>query len=189
LAWASVGSTGMAACATGGQTLHTFAGCGLPDVVEDLDKIWKQQYRRKWRKLKVLLVDEVSVLSREVLDHLSSKVDHVQNYEQKTPNKSSGKAFGGIQLIFCGDIHQLPPMTPRKKKDEYHDDSDDDTKKRSEYEIVRNRGFAFESQVCRQSLFEMVELTQVYRQKGKEKFVRVLNNIRAGNCSKEDSFF
>lgn len=90
--------TGVAAIICQGQTLHSLAGCGVPTYVADFDKCWKQKNR--WRKLSTLIVDEVSMLEPSYLDWLDATVRSIRGVPHK--------AFGGIQLIFCGDFGQLP---------------------------------------------------------------------------------
>ena len=46
-------ATGIAATHISGTTLHSQSGCGIPQQLEDFDRMWKQQSREKWRKLKV----------------------------------------------------------------------------------------------------------------------------------------
>jgi len=68
--WAIVAPTGIAALAVGGQTIHSFAGCGVPQLVKDFDRCWGKKAKERWRSLKVLMIDEISMLSGEFLDHL-----------------------------------------------------------------------------------------------------------------------
>jgi hypothetical protein len=66
----SVGPTGTIACSLEGQTIHSFAGCGVPVTIKDLDQIWKIDRRKAWRKVRVMLTDEISMMSSELLDNL-----------------------------------------------------------------------------------------------------------------------
>lgn len=87
LSWVSVGPTGTIACALEGQTIHSLAGCGVPVTVTDFDKIWGDNDRKQaWRDLKVLLIDEISMISGEFLDNLSHVVCQV---------RKNTAAFGG----------------------------------------------------------------------------------------------
>ena len=54
-----------------------------------------------WRELEHLIIDELSMLSGEFLDRLDAEVQKV---------RSDSRPFGGIQLIACGDLLQLPPI-------------------------------------------------------------------------------
>lgn len=102
-------STGLAACNIGGITLHSFAGIGLGK--EDADKLVKKVKRnrknmRKWRTVKVLIVDEVSMIDGELFDKLEYVARKVRRKE--TP-------FGGIQLVLTGDFFQLPPVPDKDR--------------------------------------------------------------------------
>lgn len=105
-------STGIAATHIGGVTIHSWAGLG--DLLYDVElgkKITDSQIReianRRWilwkiRKIKVLIIDEVSMLSGTLLD----LVDRICKEA-----KGRDEPFGGIQIILVGDMFQLPPVT------------------------------------------------------------------------------
>jgi len=46
-------ATGIAATHISGTTLHSQTGCGIPQTIEDFDRMWKPQSRDRWRKMKV----------------------------------------------------------------------------------------------------------------------------------------
>jgi ATP-dependent DNA helicase PIF1 len=74
--WVATASTGSAAIPLGGQTLHSFAGVGVPGVVKDFEKAWNKS--DKWRGLQVLIIDEISMISGEFLDLLSNVVSQIR---------------------------------------------------------------------------------------------------------------
>eukprot|EP00667_Euglena_gracilis_P003453 EG_transcript_3461 len=95
-------TTGQAACAIGGTTLHYFAGLRpfqktAKEVFEDL----KDDAKHRWRDAEVLVVDEISMLDGQTFDLLNEVGQRVRR--DKRP-------FGGIQLVLCGDFYQLPPV-------------------------------------------------------------------------------
>ncbi|SCZ87336.1 BZ3500_MvSof-1268-A1-R1_Chr2-2g04802 [Microbotryum saponariae] len=99
-------STGMAACNIGGTTIHSFAGIGLgleaPDQL--VRKVQKNKTARgRWQRLKVLLIDEVSMVDGDLFDKLAYIAEGLRI-------KGKGKPFGGIQLVVTGDFLQLPPV-------------------------------------------------------------------------------
>lgn len=94
--------TGAAAVLINGQTLHSFLGIGLgKDSVDDLvTKIMARPKTKKiWDDTDIIIVDEISMLSSELLTKLNNVAKEV---------KTNNKPFGGIQLIFAGDFLQLP---------------------------------------------------------------------------------
>eukprot|EP01133_Synstelium_polycarpum_P012907 gene12907-15161_t len=98
-------STGIAACNIGGTTLHSFAGVGLGDKTsKDYIRTLSNHTRNaaRWRAARVLIIDEVSMISAEFLD----KLEEIGRGVRRSP-----KAFGGIQVILVGDFCQLPPVT------------------------------------------------------------------------------
>jgi ATP-dependent DNA helicase PIF1 len=80
-------------------TLHSWAGIGIG---KSYDRAIANKFtRERWCRTDVLIVDEVSMLSKELFEMLNEMGQKIRF------NKS---LFGGIQLIFCGDFYQLPPV-------------------------------------------------------------------------------
>eukprot|EP00796_Vickermania_ingenoplastis_P010151 gene10151-7108_t len=100
-------TTGIAALQLGGSTLHSFAGCGLVNPRDKKSFILQRVNRAhnsviRWRRCKVLVVDEVSMLDGtlfEMLEYIARRI------------RGSRSPFGGIQLVLCGDFLQLPPVS------------------------------------------------------------------------------
>ena len=85
-------------------TLHAFAGIGLGvgSIVELLAHVRKDSRAvARWLTFKVLVIDEVSMLSAELFDALNAIAKAL---------RSSDQPFGGIKLILVGDLLQLPPI-------------------------------------------------------------------------------
>lgn len=102
-------STGIAATHVGGMTLHAWSGIGIADRMtpELLDSITnKEHVAKRLQKAKVLIIDEVSMLSANVL----SMVDEVVREVRHEPDL----AFGGLQVVLVGDFFQLPPVSRSK---------------------------------------------------------------------------
>lgn len=150
------GSTGIAAVAIGGQTLHSWAGLGLAD--QPADKI--AQYLlgvrsaacKRILKAQRLVIDEISMVHCELL----TLVDMVFRIVRDNP-----KPFGGIQLILSGDFCQLPPISKSKGKI-----------------------FAFQSDSWSAAEIHVGMLTKVFRQKD-QAFADALNDVRVGNLTSE----
>ena len=87
------------------KTIHSWAGIGLAngDVERIVERVDKNFLKKKdWRKTRTLIIDEVSMMSKRLFDIL--------DIVGKTARNCHSRPFGGIQLIFCGDFYQLPPV-------------------------------------------------------------------------------
>lgn len=93
--------TGSAAAVIGGRTLHSSLGIGLAKETVDLLLKKIKKSKRAWIDLEFLIIDEISMLSAELLDKLEYIARHVRNCD---------KPFGGVQLLFSGDFLQLPTI-------------------------------------------------------------------------------
>ena len=101
-------STGIAATHISGMTIHSWSSIGVKQelTAHDLDRIAQnERVVRRVSRAKVLLIDEVSMLSAQTL----GLVDKVCR-ELKDPEK----AFGGLQVVLVGDFFQLPPIARRE---------------------------------------------------------------------------
>jgi ATP-dependent exoDNAse (exonuclease V) alpha subunit len=101
-------STGIAATHIGGMTIHSWSGIGIKTKLDKyiLNKIASSQYiNRRIRRAKVLIIEEVSMLTSDTL----SMVDAVCREIKQHP-----EPFGGMQVVFAGDFFQLPPVVRRE---------------------------------------------------------------------------
>ena len=97
-------STGIAAVPNNGTTLHAFAGVGLGN--EPLQRLiarvrGNKRAKKRWKRCRSLLVDEVSMLDADYLDKLDGVAKAI---------RGSTEPLGGIQLILVGDFFQLPAV-------------------------------------------------------------------------------
>ncbi len=91
----------------GATTLHSWAGIGLgKEPVEQLVAKMNHDKKATWWKTRVLIVDEVSMMSQKLFELLDDVGRLVRD-------RCSHRPFGGIQLVFCGDFYQLPPVPDR----------------------------------------------------------------------------
>jgi len=98
-------STGIAATHINGITIHSWAGIGIKDKLTDGDifKLLKKRYlMQRFKKTKVLIIDEVSMLHSFRLDIVNRVCSLF---------KQNGLPFGGLQVVLCGDFFQLPPIS------------------------------------------------------------------------------
>ena len=86
------------------RTIHSWSGIRLAkgpknQIISNILK--NKNIRSTWRKVKVLIVDEVSMMSKKIFELLE---------EVARSTRLSTLPFGGIQVIFTGDFYQLPPV-------------------------------------------------------------------------------
>jgi len=106
LVWAP---TGVAAILVGGQTMHSKPGPGIAESSESFKNMWA--HKKYWRHVKTLVLDEISMVDAEFLDWIEAHVRMMVGLNRaEFGNGNAEKAFGGMQLIFCGDFCQLPPI-------------------------------------------------------------------------------
>ncbi|MBK9272185.1 MAG: AAA family ATPase [Saprospiraceae bacterium] len=153
--------TGVAAILIGGQTIHSFfkfpPGWITPNDYRPLPKKMIQQ-------IKMIIIDEISMVRADLLDH----IDAVLRLSAK-----NDLAFGGIPMIWIGDLYQLPPIVSTNEEREY-------------FGSVYPSPFFFSSKVMqRLDNFELIELNQVFRQ-NEMRFIRLLNRIRLNEADEED---
>lgn len=97
--------TGIAASLLKGKTIHSFFALGIRDNFSDKDIKdigTNTRLRKRFKELKVLIIDEISMVSPTIFT-VMDKVLQVA--------KKNEKPFGGIQLILSGDFFQLPPIS------------------------------------------------------------------------------
>ncbi|HEX7027501.1 MAG TPA: helix-turn-helix domain-containing protein [Gammaproteobacteria bacterium] len=101
-------STGIAATHLNGRTLHSWSGIGVLDALTDaeLEKLGRsKRLKRNYTGVKVLVIDEISMLHPHQLDMVDRIARRMLDSE---------KPFGGLQVVLCGDFFQLPPVSPGK---------------------------------------------------------------------------
>lgn len=176
-----VAPTGIAALNAGGVTIHSmfqlpFAAF-IPDYTapvfsDSLKFETRESLRRHFRmnatkksvirNMELLIIDEVSMLRADLLDAMDFMLQSV---------RKKNAPFGGVQVLFIGDLLQLPPVI-----------------KNEEWDTLRKyyRGkFFFHSQVVQRNPPLYIELTKIYRQTD-ETFINILNNLRNNIVSRDD---
>ena len=199
--------TGIAATHIGGTTIHSATGVGVPSHHSDFERRMRggnaSRAKALAQHLEVLLVDEVSMLAAEFLDLLDEQLRAlVAQFGRGVHLKGKGEkpaklpAFGGIQIVACGDFFQLPPIVGKVPLQTWSRLRDADLKQgravlysgldasRRE-ELFLNRGFAFQSSSWWRADLLFVELTRVWRQSD-EQMVAVLNRVRRGTTTRVD---
>ena len=159
--------TGVASIVCQGQTLHSLAGCGVPTYVSDFEKCFK--HNKRWGAMKVLIIDEVSMLQPSYIDWLDQTIRSIR--------KRPSEAFGGIQIILCGDFGQLPGVSSGVSIQRERPSSGSD--KEIPVNVMECPGFVFQTAFWRDANFVVAELTTVFRQ-SEVAMVEVLGKVRRG---------
>lgn len=174
-----VAPTGVAAVNAGGTTIHSFfqlpfspfipepelvASSNLYDRFRLLQNLRIESEKRKlFREMELLIIDEVSMVRCDVLDSIDIILRHFRQKE-RIP-------FGGVQVLFIGDLFQLPPVVQD-----------------SEWRILGefyDSPFFFDAAVIRESPPLYVELKKIYRQRDPV-FIEVLNRVRNNEITNHD---
>lgn len=114
-------STGIAALNVGGSTIHSFLGTGLKGHIADLHQHYPDLNERvdlaqRLQGVNVLVVDEISMLTGDYLEMMSRWLGYARQKRRGQPMTP----FGGVQVIFCGDFLQLPPVQTRTGRQATH---------------------------------------------------------------------
>ena len=146
--------TGVAALNVGGQTIHSFFQ--FPPTFIDPNSIRRRKNAKLFEKLQTLIIDEVSMVRADVMDGIDTAL-RVQRDNLTTP-------FGGVQVVLCGDLFQLPPIVRDGEMKTFFDEQ-------------YGGPYFFFAKVFREIHPSSLELTTIYRQRD-DNFIRILNKIR-----------
>ncbi len=146
--------TGVAALNIKGQTIHSFFEF-KPNVTESKIRKKKTDF---YKKIDCIIIDEISMVRADLLDCVDKFL--------RLNGKDKSENFGGIQMIFIGDLYQLPPVMVEAEK--------------KIFEEHYKTPYFFSSKVFKIFDFDFVELNKIYRQKD-NLFINLLNIIRSNS--------
>eukprot|EP00986_Skeletonema_menzelii_P000586 scaffold162_cov143-Skeletonema_menzelii.AAC.5 len=146
-------TTGVAACNVGGITIHSFGGVGAGNG--SMADMAKRVMGNEYTKQRWREVDVLVI--DEVSMMAGSFLDKLSFIASRARNDR--RPFGGVQLVVCGDFFQLPPVELSKD------------------------GFAFEAKCWSEVIKCSVLLTQVFRQRGDQTLLNILDEARIGELS------
>lgn len=177
-----VAPTGIAAINAGGVTIHSQFGIPfglfIPDSSFRIDTFkvkintpytmvkhlnMRDQKRKLLQELELLVIDEVSMLRADLLDTI--------DFVLKSVRRQQHKPFGGVQVLFIGDLMQLPPVV-----------------KEEEWNILKqyyNSIYFFDARVLKTEKPVYIELDKIYRQTDST-FIDLLNNLRNNAVTQAD---
>ena len=159
--------TGVAALNIGGQTIHSFFSF-KPDITEEqavkiAEKLIRRGKSRLYTGLDILVIDEVSMVRPDLLDCADAFLRAMRR-DPYTP-------FGGVKLVFIGDLYQLPPVVKPHE--------------RGLFSRVYGGNYFFDSKAFKLLRPEFVELEKVYRQKD-ARFIKLLNSVRNNSAGEAE---
>ncbi len=153
--------TGLAAINVGGQTIHSFFK--FPPRPFEPTELKRRFNKSLFAKLECIVIDEVSMVRADILDAM--------DYFLKLMGPDRSLPFGGVQMIFIGDLFQLPPIV-----------------RRDFLGVLHSKGYEspfFFSALCLEEVDLIhLELTKIFRQNDAY-FLNILNNIRNNNMDYE----
>lgn len=160
--------TGVAALNVQGQTIHSFFGFP-PRIItpkEAGQKTTRKDLLRLYKNLDVLIIDEISMVRADILDGIDIFLRR---------NRENFKPFGGVQMIFVGDLFQLPPVVKN------------DPMERAYFTDYYDSPYFFSAKVMQEPDFEIehLELRKVYRQDSRH-FLRLLEAVRLNTADFDD---
>ncbi len=176
-----VAPTGVAAINAGGVTMHSFfqlpfgpyvpSGAhlfGVDNGVTDAHALFRNirfnhDKKELLREMELLIIDEVSMVRADTLDAIDAILRHFRN-QPLLP-------FGGVQVLYIGDLFQLPPVMPEEQWKLLKDC----------YESV----FFFHARVLQQAPPLFIELNKIYRQ-NEATFISLLNGVRNSTLDWDD---
>ena len=175
---AVIAPTGVAAINAGGTTIHSFFQLPFTPYIPErkgfeqtegidrhhlLGRIKMNNDRRKvLQQLELLIIDEISMVRCDVLDAIDVVLRHFRN--------RYNEPFGGVQLLFIGDMFQLPPVVQE-----------------DEWRILAphyKSPFFFDSHVLINEEPIHIELNKIYRQ-NEQQFIDLLNKVRNNEMDEE----
>ncbi len=152
--------TGVAAINIKGQTIHSFFRFKPSVTLDKVKKLPKKKSSGLYKKLDAIVIDEISMVRADLLDCVDKFM--------RLNGKNKDLPFGGTQMIFIGDLYQLPPVVTGAEREIFK------THYKSSY--------FFDANVFEDFNMDFIELEKIYRQSDKD-FIEILNAIRNNSAT------
>lgn len=154
--------TGIAALNVGGQTIHSFFR--FPARLMVGAEIKKHRSRKMYTTLESIIIDEISMVRADVLDAIDLFL---------RKNRENNLPFGGVQMLFFGDLFQLPPVVSSVSEKQF-------------FQTYYSSPYFFAAHVFNQTFsIQKVELSKSYRQESRH-FLRLLEAVRTNSVDYDD---
>ncbi len=149
--------TGVAALNAGGETIHSFFKFKT-DIT--LAKVSKKKNSTMYKEIDTVVIDEASMLRADLLDCIDKFL--------RLNGKFSKLPFGGVQMVFIGDLHQLPPVVT---EDEQY-----------LFKGYYDSPYFFSAKSLQETFCHIIEFKKIYRHVDND-FIDVLNAVRNNQVS------
>jgi len=150
---------GIAAIKVEGATINSFFH--FPPKIIDNRNIFPDRKRQElFKRLEMIIIDEVSMVRADIIDGI--------DYSLRI-NRQNNAPFGGVQMIFFGDLYQLAPVIVGNGLKQY-------------FERHYGGVYFFNARVFTKLDFQYLELQIIFRQKD-EQFKNILNSVRENKIS------
>jgi hypothetical protein len=165
---AIIAPTGVAAINAGGVTIHSFFQLPLSPFIPTgegrknlISRIKMSNVRRRvLENLEMLVIDEISMVRADLLDEIDTVLRHFRHRHNEL--------FGGVQMVFIGDMYQLSPVC-----------NDLEWQLLSDY---YSSIYFFDSMAIRSQPPVYIEFDNIFRQSNLD-FINLLNEVRNNNIS------
>ncbi len=155
--------TGIAALNVQGTTIHSFFR--FPGKPLQRSEVKKVRYNKIYKKLDVVIIDEISMVRADMIDNIDAFL--------RLNGNQPGLPFGGVQMVFFGDLFQLPPVVSSNAE-------------RQLFQTFYDSAYFFSAKVFQNGFeMEMLELYQTYRQNSRH-FIRLLDAVRLNHADYDD---
>lgn len=158
-----VAPTGVAAINARGVTIHSLFqlpfGPLVPNAQDNIKRRFRKEKINMLRSLDLVIIDEISMVRADVLDGIDQVLRRYKN---------RNKPFGGVQMLFIGDLQQLAPVV-----------------RPNDWNILKNHyqnAYFFSAHAYQKADIVPIELKHIYRQENND-FIQILNEIRNDKLS------
>lgn len=156
------GSTGTAAFAINGLTLHSALLLPVKCKFQPLSDEKLSSLRSRLAKLQLMIIDEVSMVSADMLYYIHRRLEEIKG------TKNSDTRFGNCSILAVGDLFQLKPVMAKQI-----------------FELPQNSYAKLHGSIWKE-VFSLVELVEIMRQKEDKSFAELLNRARTGQLTNTD---
>lgn len=154
--------TGIAALNIGGQTIHSFFG--LPPRPVSKEEMKPRVNQKIYKALDIIIIDEISMVRADLMDTI--------DFFMRMNGRDKYKPFGGVKMIFFGDLFQLPPVVATQEE-------------KFLLQQTYESPYFFSAKIFDELDLTMIELREVYRQSDPY-FIRMLDAVRTGSMDYDE---